>query len=152
MNNLRVKEKNMISRLTYSFVCATVLAITATGLVFKADPAVAQQVQEVNEEVVVEAPITVRQVGRTNIGAKIVLEGIEQRVSYADLDLNKHADVIELETRVEAISTESCKKIFPLDSATERRRCINKAINNAKEQIHAAIVAANRERPTYTVR
>ena len=152
MNSLRVTEKNMIPRLTYSFVSAAVLAITATGLAFKADPAVAQQVQEGIEEVVVEAPIAVRQVGRTNIGAKIELIGIERRVTYADLDLSKHADVIELETRVEAISKETCKNLFPLDLATERRRCIDKAINGAEEQVHAAIVAANREMPTYNTR
>ena len=135
----------MNPRLTFSFVSTAILALAATGLVFKTGPAVAQQANEVMEEVVVEAPITVRQVGRTNFGAKIELIELKRRVNYADLDLSKHADVIELETRVETISKESCEKLsamYPLDSATERWRCIKKTINSAEEQVQAAIVAA----------
>ena len=136
----------MNPRLTFSFVSAAFLALATTGLVFMTGPAVAQQASEVMEEVVVEAPIMVRQVGRTNIGARIELIELKRRVSYADLDLSKHADVIELEARVETISKESCEKLsamYPLDSATERRRCIKKAINSAEEQVQAAIVAAS---------
>ena len=79
-------------------------------------------------------------------GAKIELIELKRRVSYADLDLSKHADVIELETRVETISKESCQKLFDmflLDSATEMRRCIKKAIESTEEQVQAAIVAAS---------
>ncbi len=137
----------MNPRLTFSYVSAAFLALAATGLVFKTGPAVAQQASEVMEEVVVEGPITVRQVGRANIiGARIEVIELKRRVSYADLDLNKHADVIELETRVETIAKESCEKLsamYPLDSATERRRCIKKAINSAEKQVQAAIVAAS---------
>ena len=136
----------MKPRLTYSFVSAALLALAATGLVIKTDPAIAQQASKVIEEVVVEAPITVRQIGRTPIGAKIELIELKRRVSYGDLDLSKHADVIELETRVETISKESCQKLsdmFLLDSATEKRRCIKKAIESTEEQVQAAIVAAS---------
>ena len=94
----------------------------------------------------VEAPIAVRQVGRTNINAKIEVVELKWHISYADLDLSKHSDVIELETRVETISKESCEKlydIFPHESATDRRRCIEKAVDSAEEQVQAAIVAAN---------
>ena len=136
----------MKPRLTFSFVTATLLALAATGLVVKTNPAIAQQANEVMEELVIEAPITVRQVGRTSIGARIELIELKRRVSYADLDLSKRADVIELETRVETVSKESCEKLsdmFPFDSATERRRCIKKAIKSAEEQVQAAIVAAS---------
>ncbi len=136
----------MNPRLTFSFVSTAILALAATGLVLKADPAVAQQVSEAMDEVVVQAPITVRQVGRSSIfGARIELIELKRRVRYADLDLSKHADVIELETRVETVAKESCKKLsamYPLDSATEGQRCIKKAINSAEEQVQAAIVAA----------
>ena len=120
----------MNQRLTFSFVSAAFLAVAATGFVLQPGSAVAQQDSEVMEVVVIGAPITVRQVGQTNIGAKIELIEIKRRVSYADLDLSKHADVIELEGRVETVSKESCKKLsamYPLDSATERRRCITAA-------------------------
>jgi len=136
----------MKPRLTFSFVSAALLTLAATGFVIKSDPAIAQQASKVIEEVVVEAPITVRQVGRTSIGAKIELIELKRRVSYADLDLSEHANVTELETRVETISKESCEKLsdmFPFDSATEKRRCIKKAIESADEQVQAAIVAAS---------
>ncbi len=138
----------MNPRLSFSFVLAALLALIATGLVFKAGPAIAQQASEVVEEVVVEAPITVRQFGRSNIGVEIELIELKRRVSYADLDLSKHADVIELETRVETISNESCGKLsamYPLDpwGRQELQRCIKKSINSAEEQIQAAIVAAS---------
>ncbi len=136
----------MNPRLTFTFVSTAFLALAATGLVFKTGLAVAQHASEMMDEVVVEAPITVRQVGRTNIGARIELIELKRRVSYADLDLSKHADVIELEARVETISKESCEKLsamYPLDSVTERRRCIKKAINSAEKQVQAAIVAAS---------
>ena len=136
----------MNPRLTFSFVSTAILALAATGLVFKTGPAVAQQANEVMEEIVVEAPISARQVGRSSTtGARIELIELKRRVSYADLDLSKHADVIELETRVETIAKESCEKLsamYPLDSATEGRRCVKKAINSAEEQVQAAIVAA----------
>jgi len=136
----------MNPRLTFSFVSTAILALAATGLVFKTGPAVAQQANEVMEEVVVEAPIAVRQVGRSSTtGAKIELIEFKRRVSYADLDLSKHADVIELETRVETTAKESCEKLsamYPLDSATESWRCVKKTINSAEEQVQAAIVAA----------
>ncbi len=136
----------MNPRLAFSFVSAAVLALAASGLVFKADPAVAQQASEVVDEVVVEAPITVRQVGRRNTGTKIELIELKRRVSYADLDLRKHADVTELETRVETVSKEACKKLFdmsPYNSATEERLCTKKAIDSTEEQVQMAIVAAN---------
>lgn len=131
----------MKQRLIFSFASAAFLAVAATGFVFQTGLAVAQQASEVMEVVVVEAPITVRQVGQTYIGSKIELMEIKWRVSYADLDPSKHADVIELQSRVETISKESCKKLFAAmypvdsDSATERRRCVKKAIKSAEEQV-----------------
>ena len=135
----------MNPRIKFSFVSAIFLAVAATGLVFITGPAVAQQASEVMEVVVTEAPITVRQVGQTNFGAKIELFEIKRRVSYADLDLSNRADVIELKARVETVSKESCEELstmYPLDSVTEKRRCIKKAISSAEEQVQAAIVAA----------
>ena len=135
----------MNPRIKFSFVSAIFLAVAATGLVFITGPAVAQQASEVMEVVVTEAPITVTQVGQTIFGAKIELTELKRRVSYADLDLSNHADVIELKARVETVSKESCEELstmYPLDSVTEKRRCIKKAISSAEEQVQAAIVAA----------
>ena len=136
----------MNRRVAVSVGAAAFVAVVASGVVLQAGLAVAQQASEVMKVVVVGAPITVRQVGQAYIGAKIELIEIKRRVSYADLDLSKQADVIELEIRVETIAKESCEKLsamYPLDpdSAIERRSCINQAINSAEDQVQAAILA-----------
>ena len=136
----------MNPRLTYTFVSATVLAFAATALVISTDPAVAEEANDTMEELVVEAPFSIRQVERGAFGATTELIELKRHVSIADLDLSKHADVIELETRVEAVSTESCDQLsdmFPLDLPSAKRSCIKKAIQSAEEQMQAAIVAAN---------
>ena len=140
----------MKPRLTFSFISAGFLALAATGLVFKTAPAIAQQAAEELEEIVVEAPIVRHVVARTTTpgGAKIETIGLSRRVSYADLDLSKHVDVIELETRIKSTAKESCEKLddmFPLVKPSGRqeiRRCTDKAINSAAGQVQAAVVAA----------
>jgi len=136
----------MNPRLTFSFVSTAISALAAVGLVTQAGPAIAEETSDVIEEVVVEAPISVRKVGRTSSGAAIEVVELKRRVSYADLDLSKYMDVVELEKRVENISEDSCEKlhdVFPLESVAEQQRCVKKAISSAEEQVEAAIVAAN---------
>ena len=136
----------MNPRLTCTFVSATVLAFAATALVISTDPAVAEEANDTMEELVVEAPISIRQVERGAFGATTELIELKRHVSIADLDLSKHADVIELETRVEAVSIESCDQLsdmYPLDLPSKKQSCIKKAIQSAEEQVQAAIVAAN---------
>ena len=65
--------------------------------------------------------------------------------NYIFVRISNLPDVIELEARVENISKESCEELYtmyPIVSATEKRRCIKKAISSAEEQVQAAIVAA----------
>jgi UrcA family protein len=139
----------MNPKLTFSFVSAALLALAATALFFKTDPAIAQQAaEEVIEEIVVQAPIVRRQVGRTAIGAKIEVIELSRRVSYADLDLNRPADVTELKTRIETTAKESCEQLsdmFPSNPSdrNELRRCTNQAVDGAEEQVQAAIAAAS---------
>ena len=138
----------MNPRLTFSFVPAALLALAATGLFVKIDPAIAQQGAEPMEEIVVEAPIVRRQVGRSAAGAKIEVIELRRRLSYADLDLSKDADVTELKTRIETTAKESCEQLsdmFPLNPSdrSEIHRCTNQAVNGAEEQVQTAIAAAS---------
>lgn len=138
----------MNPRLTFSFVSAGLLALAATGLVIKTDPAIAQQAAEDIEKIVVEAPMVRRQAGQTNIGAKIEVIELRRRVSYADLDLSKYADVTELKTRIETTAKDSCEQLsemFPFDRSDNREisRCINQAVDGTEEQVQAAIAAAS---------
>ena len=139
----------MNPKLTFSFVSGAFLAFAATGLVINPDPAIAQQAaEEVIEEIVVEAPIVRRRVGRTTSGVPIEVIELRRRVSYADLDLSKYADVTELKTRIETTAKESCERLsdmFPLDPSDrlEIRRCTNEAVDSTEEEVQAAIAAAS---------
>jgi UrcA family protein len=145
-----MKEPNMNLRLTFSFVSAALLALVATGLVTKTDPAIAQQVDEEMEEIVVKAPIVRRKIRQATPSiAKIEIIELKRRVSYADLDLNKAADVTELETRIKTSAKDSCERLndmFPLvkpSGGQEIQRCTDKPVAGTEKQVRAAIAAAS---------
>jgi len=139
----------MNPRLTFSFVSAAFLAFATTGLVIKSDLAIAQQAAEEIEEIVVEAPVNRHQVGGPAIlGARIEVIELNQRVSYADLDLSKQADVSELETRIKITAKESCEQLsdmFPTNrwSSLEIQRCTNQVVGGTEDQVQAAIAAVS---------
>ena len=111
---------------TFLVYGVTFLALAGTGLIIPAGPAVAQQANEKMEEfIVVGAPIERhRVVGRSSTtGADIEEIELTRQVSYADLNLCKHADV------------------NPSDR-TELARCTRKAVDGAKERLQAAIAAS----------
>ncbi len=132
--------------------CATFAALVATGFIIKTDPAIAQQAseeqtsEEVQELILVEAPIERRKVGRADaIGARTEIIELRRQVSFADLDLSKHADVTELEKRIETTAKESCEKLdemYPLATPDSIRRCTESAIKSTEEKVQAAIAAA----------
>jgi len=123
------------------------IALIATGLVMKSGPVVAQQAEGM-EEIVVEAPMESRQVGRSSsTGAKIEEFNLKRRVSYADLDLCMNADVTEVKARIENTAKDLCKELsdkFPLNPSdpAEIGRCTTKAIDGTDEQLKAAIADA----------
>ena len=110
----------------------------------------AEEAVEEVEEIIVEAPIMRRVVGRTAPGAKIEVIELRRRVSYADLDLTKYADVNELKARIETAAQDSCEKLdemYPLMKPAGRqeiRRCTSEAIERSEEELQAAIEKAQR--------
>jgi UrcA family protein len=109
----------------------------------------AQQIEENGlEEITVTAPrlVTKQVVGRTSAGSKVELITLQRRVSYADLDLALHANVAQLETRVNDIAKEACDdlaKMYPL-SDPKTPDCVRAAVAAAKPQLDAAIAAAGK--------
>ncbi|NIM21450.1 MAG: UrcA family protein, partial [Candidatus Latescibacteria bacterium] len=87
--------------------CATLTALIAAGIVIDTIPANAQQASEeqtkevIDEIIEVEAPIE----------RSTETIALKRQVSFADLDLSKHSDVIELEKRVEIVAKEACEKL-----------------------------------------
>jgi UrcA family protein len=138
----------MNPRLTFSYASAALLAFAATGLATKADTAIAQQVTEEMEEIVIEGPVVRRLVGGpASVGAKTEVVELERRVSYADLDLSKKEDLAELETRIETTAKETCEKLsdmFPADQWDRHQiqRCTKQVVGNTEEQVLAAVAAA----------
>lgn len=132
---------------TFRTHCTMFFALVTTGLFI--GPAVAQQASEEMEEIIVRAPIGIHELGRSSAaGSKTRIIELKRRVSFADLDLSKHADINELDTRIEAAAKESCEKLsdmFPLnwEGPAERRRCAKNAIASAEKQKGLAIAAVH---------
>jgi UrcA family protein len=109
----------------------------------------AQQIEENGlEEITVTAPrlVTKQVLGRTSAGSKVELITLQRRVSYADLDLALHANVAQLETRVNDIAKEACDdlaKMYPL-SDPKTPDCVRAAVAAAKPQLDAAVAAAGK--------
>ncbi len=128
--------------------------LCASGALVVANAALAQQEDEEREEgqaqleemIVIEAPRVVRQqVGRSpTTGAPVELISLSRRVSYADLDLQMHADVMELERRINDTAEEACMQLaelYPLGD-TDMPTCVRQAVAGAMEQAEEAIAAA----------
>jgi UrcA family protein len=96
--------------------------------------------------IVTEGPVIRRQEGRTKRGFPIEIIELTRRVSYADLDLSKEADVSVFELRVETAAKRSCEQLankqsFESTSASAITRCVSEAVDRSVEQMQAAIAA-----------
>ena len=97
-------------------------------------------------ELTVVAPRLVRQeLGRQPATASPVeLVSLTRRISYSDLDLALHANVLELQRRIEATAREACEqlaRLFPL-SDPKTPDCVAEAVAGARLQAEQAIRAA----------
>jgi UrcA family protein len=130
------------------------IAIAATGavgaaLVVSTAVLAAEELQELPEIVVQAGPVTKTVVGRAyGSGAPIEKVTVDYHVSYADLDLVKHADVLTLNKRVEGAAHDACQQLdelYPIERP-KMRECTADAIHAASEQVQKAI-AASQSRP-----
>jgi UrcA family protein len=124
--------------------------VLVTGSLLAGGAAIAQESRETLEEITVVAPrlVTREVVGRTAVGGKVELISLTRRVNYADLNLENHADAMELEKRIDDTARESCDqlaKMFPL-SDPNTPNCISEAVASAKAQKDKAVAAATTQR------
>lgn len=115
------------------------LLAVATGCTLASQGVYAQAMEVVTVEAVREIVI-----GKSPIGAPIKELTIRSRVSYADLDLTKAADVATLEQRVKDTAASSCKEIrvdVPIDGWTVER-CVREATADAMVQVNKAAADA----------
>lgn len=100
------------------------------------------------ETIVVKAGVMVKTVvDQTTIGAPVEEVTLTHRVSYADLDLTKHSDAMELKRRVSETARLACEqldKLYPFDEK-EAPECTSEATANAESQVDEAISAAEQK-------
>ena len=128
--------------------------LLASGLFIRIDPVLAQEADErlagaeIEEIVVVVAPIE-RQLGtRPATGYRTETIELKRSVSFADLDLSNDEDVLELQHRIENTAQVSCKtleEMFPLGQkdTADVQRCIKKAIKGTQEEFDSVVAAAH---------
>ena len=125
-------------------------AATAATLVFAATAALAAEPVDEMEEIVVQAPISLERKTEHSVSdptSRTEVIELSRKVYIGDLDLSRYEDVKELESRIEHIAKDSCKKLddmFPPRSARSRdaKRCVAQAIKSAAAEKEAAIAEA----------
>jgi len=80
-------------------------------------------------------------VGRTAIGAPVVLASVDYRVSYSDLDLSIASNAKVLKTRVQDAARGACADLERLYTVGNGE-CSHKAVEGAMPQVLSAIAAA----------
>lgn len=82
--------------------------------------------------------------GRSGNWPPVAVESVSRAVSYSDLDLTRHADVIELRGRIERTAKAICDRLhedywFTVSSS---RSCFRQAVADAADQMQDAIARA----------
>ena len=132
-----------MNRKTFAFP-TTSCFVLATGFAFSSGPIIAQEDDTALEEITVVAPrqVTREVVGRSSsTGADIELVSLTRRVSYADLDLALHADVMKLEERINDTAREACdqlERLYPVASR-DNRDCVGQAVGGAMQRVNEVI-------------
>jgi UrcA family protein len=127
------------------------VAIVAAGLAAGL-PAVAapQRGQDnLSQLTVVASPgvATRKVIGRTEFGGQLVELSVARNVSYTDLNLVKHADVLALQGRVGDAAKTACaelKNMDPIGAADATRVCERHALAGARPQVDKVVAAAER--------
>jgi UrcA family protein len=145
--NQLINGRGIVMKKRSVVVPVTSCLALAAGFAFCSGVATAQQGSQARtqEEVIVEAPRLVRKdVGRGDLGGKVELISLTRRVSYSDLNLAMHADVMKLEQRINDTAKEACgqlEQLYPL-ADPETPNCVGQAVKGAMEQAQKVIDAA----------
>jgi UrcA family protein len=100
-------------------------------------------VQAEQMEVITVEAARAQKVAQTQYGVPVREITIKSRVSYADLDLGTPQGVAELEKRIRAIATSTCKEMdvkFPVEGYGEQE-CIKQAVDAAVAEARKIIAA-----------
>jgi len=121
---------------------ATLVAASLAAGVF----GVAMAAEPMQEVTVQASRVMKTTVGRTSSGIPIVDSALSYGVSYADLDLSKHADVVTLQTRVKDAAKKACSQLTHLYPVTQFQEsdadCTKAASDKALAKVDALAAAA----------
>lgn len=125
--------------------------IAIAGIAAAVSAALGMSAAALAEEELAEIIVQAKPLAKTTVvgrslttGAPIESVTVDYHVSYADLDLVKHADVLTLNKRVEGAARNACRQLdelYPLERP-KLRECTADAIQGASEQVQGAITAA----------
>ncbi len=123
--------------------------VIAAGFTLGGGAALGQQKDTSIEEITIQAPRLVQHKAVRGIGpTNTELVSLTRRVTYGDLDLALHSDVMELEKRISDTAKEACEqlaKMYPF-SAPNTPDCVKEAMASAKAQTDEVIAAAAKQR------
>jgi UrcA family protein len=128
--------------------------LLAIGFCARIDPALTQTLTDDDAVVVIEEVVVVASLesrlpeSRPATGYRTETVAMKQIVTYADLDLMFHDDVMELRRRIETSARDACEaleKAFPLGQkdTADIHRCTQRAIEGAEDDLQVAVAAAN---------
>ena len=134
----------MNKRLTFLSRSTVLLGFAATALLIRTDLAVAQQSDEVMDEIVVETPAVVTRKVMT-AREKLKVSELARSVSYSDLDLTLYKDVVEFEERIYATAKAVCKELADKHPRLRKPEptCIKSAVASATKKADEVVTAAN---------
>jgi UrcA family protein len=135
---------------TRAHVLHACLALLAASPVVAEPDTQTNSVEDESGWLTVHAPRVFRlPVDRRAGGTNNELVAISHRVSYAGLDLDMHADVLELRRRIVESATTGCEQLAALspladlDTATCKRESIDDAMVRAQKVVADAMAARN---------
>lgn len=134
----------MNTRLTFLSFSTVLLGFAATALLIKPGLAIAQQSDEVIQEIAVETTAVVTRNVKTPL-EELKASELSRAVSYSDLDLTLHKDVVELEKRIYASAKEVCTELADMRPRLRKPEptCIRKAVDSASKKADEIIAEAN---------
>jgi UrcA family protein len=132
---------------TVPFACLVVAALaTAPNFGFAQQTSQDQALEEVEEIVKVEVAVTSRLVnGPSERVAQTQVFELRRTVDIADLDLQRAADVEELDRRIENTAKEACEMLYEKRPSppwqADRQQCISDAIKSTDQELEAIFAA-----------
>jgi UrcA family protein len=134
------------SLVRFSFrILGTVLVVG--GSVFVTQTATADE----TAQIVVEARAPVQSTTDRNAshpgGARVDILSVDYNVGVADLDLTKHADVLQAQEQIKAAAKKACAAIqaeFPVRQMSDRRTCESEATARGLDDLNKLIAAAGK--------